>query len=293
MCGASATDLHVLEKLQRVVDLAGVPRGDVLAFAQVRAHGEEHGVEPARRLLGHQVVHLVIEDDLDAQRRDPGDFGVEHLAREAVLRNAEMHHAAGQRPRFPDHDGMTAPRQVPRHREPARAGADDEHALARGGRVRRDRPAFRNGHVAEKPLDGMDAHRLVHLGAITRVFARVIADAPVHRRHGVVADDDLPGLAIAAGLRLGQPGLDVFAGRARVIARRQAVDVERPHRAHRRHAVASSGCLGFGGHGRHPSCCASQYGAVIPHGQVSTCRDRRTRWRLRDESGDPRGAAGL
>ena len=217
MCGCVRADLDVLEKLQRVVDLAGVARGDVLTLAQVRADGEEHGVEAARRLLGHQVLDLVIEDDLDAQRRDAGDFGVEHLARQAVLRDAEMHHAARQRPRFVDHDRMTAPRQVPRDREAARAGADDEHALAGGRRVRRDRPAFR-----ERPCRRGTARRrgCSPPRRPPRGYRSLRTGDSRHARAppacGLSRTMISQACAIAAGLRLGEPGLDVFAGRARV-----------------------------------------------------------------------------
>ena len=97
-------------------------------------------------------------------------------------------------PGFVDDHRVAAQRQVPRDRQPARARADDEHAFAGRRCVRRDRPALCERHVAEEPLDGVDAHRLVDVLAVAGVFARVIADAAVHRRHRVVADDDLPRL---------------------------------------------------------------------------------------------------
>ena len=77
----------------------------------------------------------------------------------------------------------------------------------------------------------MDADRFVNVLAVARVLARVIADPAVDRRHRIVADDDVPGLAVAARLRLGEPRLDVFAGRAGMVARRQAVHVNGAHRA--------------------------------------------------------------
>ena len=102
--------------------------------------------------------------------------------------------------------------------------------------------------IAEEALDRVDAHRLVDFRAVAGVLARVIADTPVHRGQGVVADDDLPGVAIAAGLRFAQPRLDVLAGRTGVVARRQPVHVERPHRADRRHAFERCERLDIGGH---------------------------------------------
>jgi hypothetical protein len=100
-----------------------------------------------------------------------------------------------------------------------------------------DRPAFLQRFVAEEALDGVDAHGLVDVFAVARFLARVVADPPVNRGEGIVADDDLPGLPIPAGLRFGEPRLNVLAGRARAVAWRQAIDVARPHRADRRQTV--------------------------------------------------------
>ena len=235
-----AADLDALEELQRVVDLAGVARRDVLALAEVRADGQKDRVEPAVGLFGHEILDFVVEDDLDAEVADAIDLGVEHFARQAVFRDAEVHHAARHRSRFVDDHRVAQEGQVPGRRQAARSGADDEHALARRGTRGSDGPSLLERHVAEEPLDRVDADRLIDVLAVARVLARVIAHAAVHRRHRIVADDDVPGLAIAAGLRLGEPGLDVFAGRAGVVARRQAIDVERPHRADRRPMTSGS-----------------------------------------------------
>jgi hypothetical protein len=96
-----------------------------------------------------------------------------------------------------------------------------------------DGPPFRERFVAEEALDRVDAHRVIDILAIARVLARVVAHAAVDGRHRVIADDDVPGLAETAGLRFGKPGLDVLASGARVVARRQSIDVLGPHRAGR------------------------------------------------------------
>ena len=120
-------------------------------------------------------------------------------ARQPVLGNAEVHHPARQRSCLVDHDRVPAPRQVPCRRQAARARTDDEHALTRW-RIGGDRPALRKRQVAQEALDCVDADRLVHFRAVTTFFTGVIADAPVHRGHGVVTDDDFPRVAVAAGL---------------------------------------------------------------------------------------------
>src|SRR6516162_11020390 len=73
----------------------------------------------------------------------------------------------------------------------------------------------------------MNADRRVEVFAVAGAFTRVIADAAVHGRHRIVANEHLPGVAILPSLRQGKPGLDVLAGRTRVIAGRQQVDVNR------------------------------------------------------------------
>src|SRR5688500_2753779 len=97
-------------------------------------------------------------------------------------------------------------------------------------------PILLERHVPDETLHRVDAHRIVHLRAIARALAGVVAHAPVNRGQRVVANDDVPRGAIAAGLRLGEPGLDVFACGTRVVAGRQAIDVKRTHRARRWHA---------------------------------------------------------
>ena len=103
----------------------------------------------------------------------------------------------GQRPGFADLDGVAEPREMVGRREAARPGAHDEHALAGGRRLDRERPAFLRGPVAEKPLDGVDADGAVEVLAIAVVLARVIADAAVDGGQRIVLDQGEPGLAVA------------------------------------------------------------------------------------------------
>ena len=138
-----------------------------------------------------------------------------------------MHHAAGNGTGFVNDDGMAETCEVPCCRETARAGTDDQHALARRRSIGRDRPPEFERHVTNEPLDGMDAHRLVQVFSVAGVFARVIADASVDRRHGIVANDDFPRFAEPTGLGFRQPGLDVLARGARRIARGETIDIDR------------------------------------------------------------------
>src|SRR3546814_6982533 len=58
---------------------------------------DERRVEAASCLLRQQILDLMVEDDAGAHLLDPADFLHEVRARQTVGRDAEMHHAAGQR----------------------------------------------------------------------------------------------------------------------------------------------------------------------------------------------------
>jgi hypothetical protein len=47
----------------------------------------------------------------------------------------------------------------------------------------------------------------------------------MHGRHGIFPYQRLPGLFMMPSLRMGQPGLDVLAGRTRLIAGWQEIDI--------------------------------------------------------------------
>jgi hypothetical protein len=195
--------------------------------------GDEDGIEAAGRLFGQHVLDLVAGDDVDAEGRDPADLAHQIGARQPVGRDAEMHHAAGHRPRLMDLDRMAEPCEVISGRQPARPGADDQHAFAARRGCDRERPAFHGGEVAEEALDRVDADRSVEHAAIARGFARMIADPPMRRRQRIVLHQRRPGLAVLARLRQIEPGLDVLPGRAGVVAGREQIDIDRAPRAHR------------------------------------------------------------
>ncbi len=233
-------ELDVLEELQRIVNPRRVVRGNLLPLAEMRANRQEHGIEAPVGLLLQHVHNRTVQADIDTEADDACDLGIEHFPRQSIFRNPEVHHAAGHRPAFVDRDRMSAPREVPCGGEAARTGADDEDPFAGGTRWRVDRPLLLEREISDETLDGMDGHRFVDLVAVAGGFARVIADAAVHGRQGIVAQNNRPRFAIAAGLRFREPRLDVLAGRARIVARRQAIDVERPHGARWCHGIEPS-----------------------------------------------------
>ena len=121
---------------------------------------------------------------------------------------------------------MAEPAQVVGGRQTTRPGADHEHPLAAADRGRVELPSLLQRQVAEEPLDRMDRDGAVEIGAVADALARVVADPPVDRGQRIVGDELTPRLLVPARLGVREPGLDVLAGRAAGIARRQQIDVD-------------------------------------------------------------------
>src|SRR5678816_3231138 len=177
----------------------------------------------------------------DAHVENALHLRVERVARQPVFRNAEAHHAARERTRFIYPDLVTEPREMVRRGESRRSSADHQYMLAGRRLVDLEFPALLARFVAEETLDRVDADGLVERAAIARVFTGVITNPPHQRGQRIVLDQLLPRAMIFAALRIIEPALDILAGRARVIARRQAVDVDRPVVAPRTRMVGEAG----------------------------------------------------
>ena len=220
----------MLQHRQRVQDVGGLAGGDVGALADVGAHREEGRVEAAVAHGLLDVRDLRVQLERHAHVEDALHLGVEHVARQPVLGDAEAHHAAGHRPGLVDRHLVAEPGEVVGGGEPGGPGTHHQNPLA--GRLGRrlHSPAVLDRLVAEEALDRVDAHRLVELAAVAGGLARVVADAPHDRRERVVLHDLTPGclVAVAAVLGVVEPLLDVLAGRTGVVAGRQPVDVDGP-----------------------------------------------------------------
>jgi hypothetical protein len=136
---------------------------------------------------------------------------------------------------------MAEPSRMIGGRQSAGSGVDNQHPLVAGRRVDRELPVSDRGKIAEKPLDGMDADGPVECRTVAGAFARVIADAAVNGRQRVVPHQGLPGGAEPARLGECEPGLDVLAGRAGVVVRRQQLDIDRPAGPDRPRALSEAG----------------------------------------------------
>jgi len=110
-------------------------------------------------------------------------------------------------------------------------------------------PVLLRSEIAEKALDGVNAHRGIEGAAITGILAGVVADPAMHGRHGVVGHQSVPGLAVLARLREREPRLDILARRTSVIARREKIYIDRTPRAGRAGRISPGQVYG----GRHIS----------------------------------------
>ncbi len=225
--------LDALEEAHGIENLAGVAGRNLDLLAEVSADGDEGRVEAARRHLGVKVLDFVVEDDFDAQVLDPGDLGFEDVTWQAIGRDAEVHHPARHRAGLMDHHGMAAAGQVIGARKTGGTGSDDQHPLARRDRRLGEPPALLEGEIAQISLDGVDADRRLQLAAVAQGFARVVADPTMNGRQGVVLNEDFPGCSVITFDDLGEPSLDVLTGRARGVAGREEVEVDRTSAANR------------------------------------------------------------
>jgi hypothetical protein len=134
--------LDVSKEFKGIVDPARVLRRNVQPFAQVRPNREKHRVESAVDLLFAQIGDFVIQFNPYTHRHDALDFSIEHPSWQAILRNPEVHHAAGQGTGVVDDNVVPAQRQMPRGGEAARTRADNQNPLARTPGIARNHPAM-------------------------------------------------------------------------------------------------------------------------------------------------------
>ena len=214
------------QERHRVHDAARIAGRDVHPLGEVCADGDEDRVESALVALGDQILDPVPAGHPHAHRRDPVELAGEHVAGQPVGRDAVSHHPARLLARVSDLHLVAEPAQVVGGRQTARPGADHEHPLAAADRWIVEAPPLLQREVAEEPLDRMNRDGAVEVGAVAHALARVVADPPVDRGQRIVGDQLAPRLLVSARLGVREPGLDVLAGRAAGVARRQQVDVD-------------------------------------------------------------------
>ena len=133
--------LEAVQQRDRVDHVRGGAAGDLDVARDVRADREEGGVVGALAQLVAEVGDALAAAQLDAEREDPLDLRVEHLARQAVGGDAVAHHPPGPRGGVAHRHVVPAQCEVVGGGEARGPGADDEHAPPRGGAGGRQLPA--------------------------------------------------------------------------------------------------------------------------------------------------------
>ena len=113
--------------------------GDVELEGLVGADSEEHGLEALRlEALPAEVLPVAgVELERDTQFLEHGDLAVDDLPGQPVARDAEHHHAAGDRKCFEHGDAVAFERKVIGCCHAAGSGADHGDPLALVRRLRR------------------------------------------------------------------------------------------------------------------------------------------------------------
>jgi hypothetical protein len=134
----------------------------------VRTDGDEGGIESTVTPGALEIIYATVMLDANADLAQPIDLAIQHIARQAVGRNAIAHHAAGRTACIMDVDFMTEACEVPGGGEAGRASADDQNTTSAGSRVERRQPDLRHGAIAEKTFHGVDRDRAIESFTIAR-----------------------------------------------------------------------------------------------------------------------------
>ena len=185
-------EVRVQKKLDSLMDSVQVDAGNREVAAAMRPDREHDGVEALLAQL--RDCEIAARRRIQFERDIPGfqnfaNLRLDHGARKAILRNAQVQHSAGDLRGFEDRDRITHQRQIVRRRQSDRSAADDRDlvmqlwnaALLGFERMPRLRPvAFR-----EKALQRPDRDRPVDSAAAACGLARMRAHAAADARHRV------------------------------------------------------------------------------------------------------------
>ena len=125
--GEFVAEIHVEQEVDAFVHAIEIDPGNAEIAAAMRAHGDEHGVESLTAQIGNGEVAAgrVIQLERDvAGLKNLAHLRFDHVARQAVLGDAEVEHSARNRRGFENRDGVSHEREIVRGRESHRAAAD-------------------------------------------------------------------------------------------------------------------------------------------------------------------------
>ena len=217
------------EELDGFQDAIGLVSFDVQAAAERGANREEKRIVARLELAETDIIaQLGVEMNLDAEVHDGLQLGVEQVAVEAVLRDAELHHAAELAGRLIDRHLVPMAPQVVGAGHPGRAAADDADAL---GAVGAGRSGDRSPRLAgsrfnavllgNEALEGSNGDGRVNFPPPAGVLTRGGAHPAAGRRERI----GQPGRQIGGEVVAVGDGCHVSAGIGMHGTRRQTRDV--------------------------------------------------------------------
>ena len=123
---------HILQELGAVINPGQIFARDSQPAALMSSDGQNHRAEAT---LAEQSIHgdvlpqLLVEFDFNPCSLDVLNLLVEDVSRQAIFRNSDDHHPAGNGKFFKDGHRITSLGQSQRSGQPGRTGADDGHLL--------------------------------------------------------------------------------------------------------------------------------------------------------------------
>jgi hypothetical protein len=133
--GEAVAEIDVEQKVDALVNAVQVYAGDGEIAAAVRAHGDQHRVEVTAQIgNGEIAAGCMVQFQRDvAGRENLAHLRFHHVARQAILRQAEIEHSARHLRCFKDGDRIAHQRQVVRGRQADGARAYDSNSEGKAG----------------------------------------------------------------------------------------------------------------------------------------------------------------
>ena len=225
-------EVHLLQEQGRRDDAGGRVAGHAEAAAAGRARREEDRVEALALEIGELEVatHRGVQPELNAESEDAVDVLAQGRPGQAVVGDADRHHAARDGHRLEDRHAVAEAGQVVGRGHAGRPAADDRDAFGPTDLRRLDRRQV--PMLGREPLQGPDGDRLVEDAAAADRLARRRADEAADRGERVDLRRDGIRVVPAAVREQSHVAAGIGSGRAGGLARGDRLDdAVRAHRS--------------------------------------------------------------
>ncbi len=184
--------VDVDQELDGLENPVGFVTLDVESSTEGGADGEEEAIVSFPELIELNVhAELRVEMDVDAEAHDRVEFGVEEIAIEAVLGDAELHHSAQLGSGLVDSDAVAKATEVMGSRHTGGSAPDDAdalfafRALVLGDGPPRVAACFDAVLLSDEAFEGANGDRCVDLASPACVFTRRSTHTAADRGEGI------------------------------------------------------------------------------------------------------------